>query len=180
MIFWLKKRALSFLLVCTGNHRFLVITSAGIPLARKTGKFVYLMRGSLLKNSLHANLLQIVFMCLNHCIYVFKFELFLDWQGYWLKVENLIKFDQAVMMFKINNQLCPESLWNKFRQRYEISNYNTRNCRNLEIPKTNLEKTKKGFHYTGLQVWNSIPNEIRELPLLHQFKNNLKKRFYRA
>ena len=80
-------------------------------------------------------------------------------------------------MFKINNQLCPESLWNKFRQRYEISNYNTRNCRNLEIPKTNLEKTKKGFHYTGLQVWNSIPNEIRELPLLHQFKNNLKKVF---
>lgn len=28
-----------------------------------------------------------------------------EWQGYWLKVENLIKFDQAVMMFKINNQL---------------------------------------------------------------------------
>ena len=64
--------------MCTGNHRFLVITSAGIPLARKTEKFVHLMRGSLLKNSLHANLLQIVFMCLNHCIYVFKFELFLD------------------------------------------------------------------------------------------------------
>ena len=40
-----------------------------------------------------------------------------EWQGNWLKVENLIKFDQAVMMLKINNKLCPESSWSKFRQR---------------------------------------------------------------
>ena len=39
------------------------------------------------------------------------------WQRYWLKVENLIKLDQAVMMLKINNKLCLESLWSKFRQR---------------------------------------------------------------
>ena len=30
------------------------------------------------------------------------------WQGNWLKVENLIKLDQAVMMLKINNKLCPK------------------------------------------------------------------------
>ena len=92
------------------------------------------------------------------------------WQGNWLKVENLIKLDQTVMMLKINNKLCPESLWSKVRQRYKISNYNTSNCRNLEIPKGNLEKTKRGVHHTGLKVWNSIPNEVRELPLLYQFK----------
>ena len=90
-----------------------------------------------------------------------------EWQGNWLKVENLIKLDQAAMMFKINNKLCPESLWNKFKQRYQISNYNTRHYMNLEVPKTNLEKTKKGFHHTGLRVWNNIPTEVGELPLLH-------------
>ena len=58
------------------------------------------------------------------------------WQGNLLKVENLIKLDQGVMMFKINNKLCPESLWSKFRQRCEASNYSSRNCRILEIPKT--------------------------------------------
>ena len=99
------------------------------------------------------------------------------WQGNWLIVENLIKLDQAVLMFKINNILFPESLWSKFRQRYDSSNYNTRNCRNLEIPKTNLEKTKKGFHRTGLKVWNSIPNQVRELPLLYQFTKSLKTKF---
>ena len=78
---------------------------------------------------------------------------------------------QAVMMFKI------ESLWDKFRQRCHISNCNTRNCRNLEIPKTNLEKTKKGFHQTGIRVWNNVPNEVRELPLIHQFEKNLKNTF---
>ena len=28
----------------------------------------------------------------------------------------------------------------------------------------------KGFHHTGLKVWNSIPNEVREPPWLYQFK----------
>ena len=79
------------------------------------------------------------------------------------------------MMFKMNDKLFPESLWSKFR--HEIFNYNTRNCRNLEIPKTNLEKTKKGFHHTGLKVWNTIPNEVRELPLLYQFEKSLKAKF---
>ena len=82
-------------------------------------------------------------------------------------------------MFTINNKLCPESLWNKFRQRYHFSNYNSRSCRNLEVPKTNLEKTKTGFHHTGLRVWNNIPTEVRELSLLYQFTKNLKQ-FYSA
>ena len=88
-----------------------------------------------------------------------------------VKVKNLIKLDQAVMKFKI------ESLWDKFRQRCHNSNCNTRNCRNLEIPKTNLEKTKKGFHQTGIRVWNNVPNEVREPPLIHQFENNTFNRF---
>ena len=100
------------------------------------------------------------------------------WQGYWLKVENLIKLDKAVMVFKINNKLCLECVWGKFRQKYEISNYNTRNCRKLEIPKTNLEKIKKGFYHTGFKVWNSIPNEVRELHLLYQFTKKSRKKIF--
>ena len=68
------------------------------------------------------------------------------WPKKWLSVMNLIRFDRCVMVYKIVNKQCPESLWNMFQQRCSISNYNTRNYRDLHIPKLNLELTKKGFH----------------------------------
>ena len=93
----------------------------------------------------------------------------------WLSVKNLIRFDRCVMVYKIVNKQCPESLWNMFQQRCSISHYNTRNYRDLHIPNLNLEFTKKGFHYSGIKVWNDIPVNIRELSSLHLFKIHLKR-----
>ena len=79
------------------------------------------------------------------------------------------------MVYKIVNKQCPESLWNMFQQKCTISNYNTRNHRDLHIPKLNLELTKKGFHYSGIKAWNDIPVNIRELPSLRLFEIRLKR-----
>ena len=97
------------------------------------------------------------------------------WPKKWLSVMNLIRYDRCVMVYKILNKQCPESLWNMFQQRYSISNYNTRNYRDLHIPKLNLELTKKGFHYSGIKAWNDIPVNIRELPSLRLFKTRPKR-----
>ena len=97
-----------------------------------------------------------------------------DWSYNWLNVEQLIKFDRSTMTYKIMNRMCPESLWDKFPQISLHSNYNTRNCKDIQIPRYNLEYVKKGFHYSALTAWNSIPISIRELPTFPQFKRNLK------
>ena len=86
-------------------------------------------------------------------------------------VMNLNRFGRCVIVYKIVNKQCPESLWNIFLQRFSIANYNTRNYRDLHIPKLNLELTKKGFHYSGIKAWNDIPVNIRELPSLRLFKH---------
>ena len=91
-----------------------------------------------------------------------------------LNVDQIIHFDRSVMTHKIINKQCPESLWDKYTQRNEISRYNTRNNRDLDIPKFKLECTKRGFHLSGLKAWNEIPIEIRETPSLCQFKRKLK------
>ena len=72
------------------------------------------------------------------------------------------------------NRLCPENLWNKFQKRSHYSNYNTRFCENLQIPKYNLEHSKRRFSYTALKAWNEIPMNIRDLPTLYQYKKQLK------
>ena len=87
---------------------------------------------------------------------------------------QLITFDRAGMVYKIFNKLCPENLWNKFNLRSYHSRYNTRFCRNIQIPKYNLEYAKKGFSYSALRTWNEIPLSIRELPTLFHFKKQLK------
>ena len=97
-----------------------------------------------------------------------------NWTPKVLSVKQLITFDRAVMVYKILNKLCPENLWNKFNLRSHHSRYNTRFCRNIQIPKYNLEYAKKGFSYSALKTWNEIPLSIRELPTLFHFKKQLK------
>ena len=91
-----------------------------------------------------------------------------------LNIETLIRFDRSVMVYKVVNKLCPESLWDMYEQRCNLSSYNTRNNRDLPIPKVNLEHKKKGFRYSGIKIWNDIPLEIRELSSLTLFKKKLK------
>ena len=62
-----------------------------------------------------------------------------DWIPNFLAVKQLTTCDRAVMTYKIFNKLCLEDLWNKFHLRSHYSRYNTRLCRNIQVPKYNLE-----------------------------------------
>ena len=75
-------------------------------------------------------------------------------------VNQLMSFDQAAMINKIVNQLCPEGLKNKFIKRLTISTYNTRNRPDHHKEKLTLVYTKSGFLYTGPIAWNEIHHKI--------------------
>ena len=96
------------------------------------------------------------------------------WSSSWLNVENIICYDRNVMTYKIVNRLCPENLFDKYLPRSYFSLYNTRNSKDLQIPRSRTEFFKKSFHYASLKVWNETPLTIRELPTLNRFKQRLK------
>ena len=48
--------------------------------------------------------------------------------------------------------ICPESLHDKFAERSTISKYGTRNKTELQIPRLNLDFSRKSFNYTGLKT----------------------------
>ena len=91
-----------------------------------------------------------------------------------LDVRELMLFDRAVMTFKIVNMLCPKGLQNKFIERCALSNYKTRNMKNLHVQKLKLEHTKRSFLYTAPNTWNSIPQAIRNAETIERFKKELK------
>ena len=65
----------------------------------------------------------------------------------------------------------------KFVEQSSISNYNTRNSTDLQIPRFNLECNRKKFSYTRLKAWNGIPAYNRGIDTLTRFKNELRKHF---
>ena len=92
----------------------------------------------------------------------------------WLSVSNLIKYDKAVMAYKIMNNLFPSSLQGKFTTRSQIFAYTTRNCQDIDIPKRNLEFSKMSFLYSGAKLWNDVPLDIWNGPAVLTFKKKLK------
>ena len=52
--------------------------------------------------------------------------------------------------------------------------YETRNCRDISIPKLNIEFPKKVFHYSAAKLWNEIPLQLRNSPTVFAFKRKLK------
>ena len=82
-------------------------------------------------------------------------------------------FGRAVRTFKIVNMLCPEGLQNRFTERSALSNYKTRNMKNLHVQKQILEHTKRSFLYTAPNAWNSIPQTIRNAETVDRLKKRV-------
>ena len=61
------------------------------------------------------------------------------WIFKYLSVSNLIKYDRAIMTYKMMNGLCPDSFTGKFITKSEISSYSTRNQLDIDTPRQNLE-----------------------------------------
>ena len=97
------------------------------------------------------------------------------WNCNWLDVKSLISFDQGVMTYKILHGLCPDNPRHKFVERAMVSEYKTRNHRDLQIPIVRLEYAKRSFYFSGVKNRNDIPGNIREQESLARFKKRFRK-----
>ena len=62
-----------------------------------------------------------------------------------LRVKELIKLDQAMMVHKILNEQCPEILKQKFTKRSQVSKYEARRVNDPQVPRPRLKITRKSF-----------------------------------
>ena len=62
-----------------------------------------------------------------------------------LPVSNLLRIRDAVLMDKCMNNLAPDYLTCLFKKRSSIHQHNTRNSKNLDIPKCRTAKAQKLF-----------------------------------
>ena len=76
------------------------------------------------------------------------------------------------MIFKSLNGLAPVYLHDLFSERH--TNYDLSDSfRNLNLPKPSNDYLKCSFGYSGALLWNSLPENIRAITSIGQFKKEI-------
>ena len=77
--------------------------------------------------------------------------------------------------FKFNNALLPETFSGIFIDVTSIHSYNTRNSQNRFYRSQYLKKSGSStLNYLGPQLWNNIPNNIKNKSSIYSFKISYK------
>ena len=86
------------------------------------------------------------------------------------------KKQKALMMFKCLNRLAPAYLQNFFKKRSTDSNLRNSSGK-LKLPKPRTNYLKCSFSYSGALLWNSIPENVRTIKSIGQFKQEIQQIF---
>ena len=95
----------------------------------------------------------------------------------WPKVAELVLFHDCMLVHKaITNELCPDSLKSMFTLRGNVSSRVTRavSAGELELPKTRLTSTQRGFSYRAASAWNKLSPNVRNNSSRSTFANALR------
>ena len=93
-----------------------------------------------------------------------------------LSVQNLIKMDMGICVYKILNDQAPEEFKHIFQPVSSMHGYQTRSSQNnnLHLPQLNLKSAQGAISYAGVKIWNDIPPEIRKAESIVTFKKQFK------
>ena len=90
----------------------------------------------------------------------------------WDRLSLRRRKQKATMMFKSLNGLAPVYLHDLFSERH--TDYDLRDSfRKLNLPKPRTDYLKRSFGYSGALLWNSLPENIRAIRSIGQFKKEI-------
>ena len=77
-------------------------------------------------------------------------------------------------MYKCINNLAPHYLSDQINRMDDINPYPTRSSSacNVQIPTFRTEKFKQSFSVNGANIWNSLPETVKNSKSVIQFKLN--------
>ena len=89
-------------------------------------------------------------------------------------MSQLIDFETASLMYKIENGLAAADLKQMFVKSEDLHSYDTRsaNSGNFHLPKRRLNIGQTAFPFYGASYWNQLPYKIKKAQSdLSSFKN---------
>ena len=99
----------------------------------------------------------------------------------WISLQDRRKYQKLVMAFKIKIGLTPDYLCSIFPETVGLTTpYNLRNARDLNIINTRTQLFKNSFIPSCISLWNSLPEEIRNIESIATFKYQLKNHMFKT
>ena len=91
----------------------------------------------------------------------------------WDKLSLRRRKQKGIMMFKSLNGLAPVYLQDLFSERH--TDYDMRDSlRKVNLPKPRTDYLKHSFGYSSALLWNSLPENIRAIRSIREFKKKIK------
>ena len=91
-----------------------------------------------------------------------------------LNIYDMYNFQIAIFMYMCFKNVLPPSNLSHFKLTSTVHEHRTRNCNNFNLPCTRTSAFHKSIFVNGPQIWNNLPNHIRESPSLIVFKRRYK------
>lgn len=91
----------------------------------------------------------------------------------WLNVDQRIKFNVLIFVFKIINGHLPNYLMEKLKYVEDLTQYNLRNKLDFRLEFFRNTKTQNSLIYKGLKLYNELPLELKNEKNLLKFKKKL-------
>jgi exonuclease III len=90
----------------------------------------------------------------------------------WLDMKQKLELNVLVMIKKILTGNLPEYLSQSVQYVSNVHNYNTRSSRNIYVPTASSAFSEKSLNYSGFQLYNNLPECLKNEMNLNKFKNN--------
>ncbi len=84
----------------------------------------------------------------------------------WMTIMKRVKYKKDIMVYKSLNGLAPPFMRKMFKF---VSDFSKRNTR--YVVKTKLKPFRDSFAYSTAEVWNTVPNNIRNCETIGAFKH---------
>ncbi len=88
----------------------------------------------------------------------------------WLSIQQRRDFQKCILVYKCRMGLAPQYLCDMFIANNSNRSYDTRNATQLRATITRTAYYYCSFTVSGLNLWNSLPNHIKECASLSSFK----------
>ena len=99
---------------------------------------------------------------------------------YFLKVQQVFKFNCLTFMYKCLKLGKYPYFKNKLIRRSSYYSYNTRNNDLFRIPRERLNICKYSFFVVGIELWNDLDSDVKDSVNIHVFKRRLKCAWFEA
>ena len=79
----------------------------------------------------------------------------------------------AIFMFKYHYEMLPPVFTNFFSYNNNLHSYPTRTCNNIHLNNPWILLAHKALRHHGPDIWNTLPNSLKQITLLTSFKRSL-------